>query len=1576
MTPPHSKAIFSSILLGSESLLIQCGEILRQGGHPIRAVVSRNPQIVQWAEQHQIPALGPDGKLYGQLSNLEFDYLFSITHLSIIKDEILALAGKAAINFHDGPLPAYAGMYAPVWALLRGESEYGIAFHDMSQGVDEGPIYVDRRFPIEARDTSLALNTRCYEAAIDAFSQLVQLLESETASPTPQDRSRRSYFGRHDRPSHIGIFDWHASATEVDRQVRALDFGRYENPFGSAAILHQGRVCLVGSASVSDDAIDAAVSPGQIVERSDLALTVATGDGAVSLSDFTSLRGAEMTPAQAAAHLGVDPGDCFEAFEGTADGRLKDALQAAVRSESFWVRRLADLRPLQLPLFEPAGASDTDRESIQLDFEIPETFRTLDIRADGAAVACAFAAFLSRLCDQPTFDLAYSDEGLAQPHDEFGELFVPCVPLRVAIDRNQSAHDALERVGDAITKVQSHAAPLGDLPARYPKLAAMSDGSFAGFGSISVVLTEDLAHPAFVPSAAITLVAARNATRARITYDRSAISARDAQSLCDRFVLFMNNVAGASDQPIGKHSLIDESERMQLVDIWNASAVDFDRERCIHELIEAQATSTPGATALVCEDANIDYSELLNRSGRLANRLIAGGVGPDDLVAVHLERSIEMVVAVLAILRAGAAYVPLDPAYPQERLAHMLRDSKAKVVVSGGSLANALQVEGIQSISLSDDADQLAKQPTAVPKQNVDPSHLAYVIYTSGSTGLPKGVMLEHRNVTNFFAGMDERIPHDFAGTWLAVTSLSFDISVLELLWTLARGFKVVIQRDAHRETALQKSEPRAPWRPMDFGLAMWGSEPAPGEGAYDLMLECARFGDQNGFSSFHTPERHFASFGGSYPNPSVTSAAVAAITSNIKICSASCVVPLHHPVRVAEEWAVVDNLSGGRVEIAFASGWQPNDFVIKPENHSRAKDVMFESAELVRKLWRGESVEFENPMGEMIPTHTEPRPIQPELNSWITTAGNVETFEMAGSRGYNVLTHLLGQSLDETATKVAAYRRARKEAGLDPDTGRVTLMLHTHVGEDNDVVRERVRKPMKDYLASAVSLVMGYAWTFPAFARPGGPDSKPEDVDLSTLSAEEVDTILEFAFERYYETSGLFGTPEICADMVDRCRAADVNEICCLVDFGLSKHEVVSGLKYLNEVRHNASMTPDVKSSQVRDYTFAAQVERHAPTHLQCTPTMAQMLLMDPDTRAALGRVQHLMIGGEAFPPALAKDLHAAGVSNLTNMYGPTETTIWSSTANVEGTPDRISIGEPVANTTLYVMDRAQELLPTGFPGELVIGGEGVARGYFARPELTAERFVPNPFDDASDARLYRTGDLARRNPDGSIEILGRMDQQIKLRGHRIELGEIEARVAELPEVQESVVVARDVAGSPALVAYLVTRPDVPATSNRSKWLAKTLPEFMVPQVFVELASLPQTPNGKLDRNALPAPDNQRQSSNVPLAAPEGEVDAMLAEIWRNVLRLDEVGIDDNFFDLGGHSLLVVQAHRQLRDAWLETVSLTDLYRFPTIRKLAAFLTSKSSGEAEAEAGKSRGEQRRKAMGRRRRRSPGRTGS
>ena len=339
----------------------------------------------------------------------------------------------------------------------------------------------------------------------------------------------------------------------------------------------------------------------------------------------------------------------------------------------------------------------------------------------------------------------------------------------------------------------------------------------------------------------------------------------------------------------------------------------------------------------------------------------------------------------------------------------------------------------------------------------------------------------------------------------------------------------------------------------LSFGLYFFSDDGSKDSAdKYHLVLESAKFADQNGFSAVWTPERHFQDFGGLYPNPSVLSAALAMITERVQIRAGSIALPLHHPVRVAEEWSVVDNLSNGRVAISFASGWHPDDFIFAPTVYEDRKEVMFHHIELIQKLWGGETFMMPGVDGREVPVRLLPKPLQRRLPIWITSAGSPETWIRAGEIGANILAALIGYSLEDLAERIRSYREARARCGYDPQTGVISIMVHTFVGQSNSAVKEQVRAPFTHYLHSYF-----------------------KQYDNVRVNTEEVtkadrDAIMIAAFEHYFETNTLMGTPAKCSGLIEQLLAAGVDDVACLVDFGVEADAVLGGLQYLNELREH----------------------------------------------------------------------------------------------------------------------------------------------------------------------------------------------------------------------------------------------------------------------------------------------------------------------------------------------------------------------------------------------------------------------
>ena len=637
-------------------------------------------------------------------------------------------------------------------------------------------------------------------------------------------------------------------------------------------------------------------------------------------------------------------------------------------------------------------------------------------------------------------------------------------------------------------------------------------------------------------------------------YDAGVFEPPTIHRLLGHYRTLLEAIVAAPDTRISEIPILADAERNQLLFELNGTAVDFpEKERALHELFERQVERAPDSVAAESEGHTLTYRQLNSRANQLAHFLRKQGAGPDVLVGVSMERSLEMVVALLAVLKAGAAYVPLDPTYPADRLAFMVEDSGLKVLLTQESLRPLWSGSRAQPVLLDRDWSVIATEPEENQAVPVRPDHLAYVIYTSGSTGRPKGVQIPHRAVVNFVLSMQSKPGFSAADNLLAVTTISFDIAGLEIHVPLSVGARIVL---------------------------------------------------------------------------------------------------------------------------------------------------------------------------------------------------------------------------------------ASRQSAMD---GKILARL----------------------------------------------------------------------------------------------------------------------------------------------------IDAHRITVLQATPVTWRLLLESgwqgkSDLKA--------LCGGEAFPRDLA-DALLTRCASVWNMYGPTETTIWSTCDRVRPSKGPVLIGQPIANTQTYILDSSLQVVPMGVVGELYIGGDGLARGYWNRPELTAERFVAHPF--LLGDRLYRTGDLARVLTTGQIECLGRVDHQVKIRGFRIELGEIESAIADFPGIRQTVVVAReDVPGDKRLVAYVVaTEPEKFHGGELREWLKQRLPPYMIPAAVAALPALPLTNNGKIDRKSLPTPEQASAAASGQFAAPRTQTEKAMATIWEQVLGIEKVGIHDNFFDLGGHSLMAVNLFAQITQSFGSTLSLNTLFETPTVEDLARFI-------------------------------------
>lgn len=1000
--------------------------------------------------------------------------------------------------------------------------------------------------------------------------------------------------------------------------------------------------------------------------------------------------------------------------------------------------------------------------------------------------------------------------------------------------------------------------------------------------------------------------------QASIEYNSDIFSPATANQLLLHLEGILTAIGEVPQHPISRLHYMHDAETHQILNIFNNTTHEIPAGTTIVSKFEEQVKQTPDRIAVVREDRELTYAELDQEATRFSTYLRQHYlIKANDLIGIRLERSEWVIICIMAILKAGAGYVPIDPQYPAERIKYIIEDSGCKVVADDHIIHNYKQQKelGIQQ---------------AV---EVMPDQIAYCIYTSGTTGNPKGCLLTHANVVNFFAGMTSTFDKN-PGTLLALTNYTFDISVLELLWTLTLGYKVIIQGDVRDIITIEQ----VPVKKLDFSLFYFGNaDNSNAEDKYHLLLEGAKYADNNGYKAVWTPERHFHEFGGLYPSPALMGAALAVLTKNIAIRAGSVVLPLHHPLRVAEEWSVIDNLSGGRVGIACASGWHAGDFVLSPGEYSNRHENMYKMIDTVQRLWKGEQLEFPDGNNVMKKTKVFPSPRQKELPVWLTSANSIQTFIAAGKAGLGVLTHLLGETIEGLTVKIAAYRKAFNENGHDSSKAKVALMLHTYIGDDIETTYEKARQPFTNYLRTSVSLMKTFAADFDV------------DIESEQFSEEDMQSLLDHAFNRYVATASLIGTRTTSMEMLKKLSVAGVDEIACLIDFGVAFEDTMKGLENITRLKddYHKLTTKTVKG----DYSVHTQLKKHQVTHLQATPSMASLLQADKD---AMGSLEKILLGGERLPLSLVQHLHHnLPAVEIFNMYGPTETTIWSACTLVDREEESISIGRPIANTHFYILDANQQLLPIGAAGEIYIGGKGVASHYINKPELTAKHFIPDPF--LPGGRVYRTGDFGRWLHDGRIEYIGRKDDQVKINGHRIELGEIETALAHIENISAAVVMAKQVHhDEKELVAYLVTdsEPDIAAIKAA---LQQKLPGYMVPGYYMQLKQLPLTPNGKVDRIKLPEYQQHRVVVLEPIAA-TNEVEQKLIDIWSELLGCSNIGIHDNFFDLGGNSIKIVRMVMIINKIFDRKLSVAMAFRFTTIATLSGYLMEENMNTGESE--------------------------
>ncbi|RJS17716.1 non-ribosomal peptide synthetase [Corallococcus sp. H22C18031201] len=737
--------------------------------------------------------------------------------------------------------------------------------------------------------------------------------------------------------------------------------------------------------------------------------------------------------------------------------------------------------------------------------------------------------------------------------------------------------------------------------------------------------------------------------------------------------------------------------------------------------LSARARRSPESVALSSGAVQVTWRELSERARRVSARLMDEGVRDGVPVAVRLEPGVEAVVTQWGILGAGGACLPVS-AGDLAVLASLLPDTGPRVLV----VARAGEVTappGVCVVAL-DSVGALAAE--AFREAAAD--GLAFIVPAPESLGGRGRVTLTHRNVAHLLDGLEARNVGREGDVWLAARGPAEEVSGLELLGALARGLRAVLppERLAARFAVLGASEKAH--RPIDFSLSYFANdEDSLGEHKYEQLLEGARFADTHGFSAIWTPERRFHSFGGLYPAPSVVGGALAMLTRNLRIRAGSVVLPLHDPIEVAEQWSVVDNLSNGRVGVSLATGWHANDFSLSPGTFARRKEVLRERLDELRRLWRGGTVRRRNGAGHEVELALRPKPKQAELPVWLTAAGNPETFRQAGAVGAGILTNVigLGSQLEELRAKVALYREAWRQEGHGPGRGHVTLMLHTFLGRDAAEVRAAVREPLMSYFRSSVDIFGNLV------------ASQGLQVDVRGLTPQDMEALLVQGFEHYLEDGGLLGTVDDGARIVESLRSMDVDEVACLVDFGVPLEPTMDSLRLLDTLRQRMQAPPVAEARALTEVgselgELLAWIRAEGVTVLRCTPSQARALAELPGAEDSLAGVRGLLLAGEA-GPADGPAIQARGFRGLTASVH--QASSWG--LGVEGFAARPR-----------VLDAKGRVVPVGVVGALAVGGPSLPHGFWKDADSTRARFV-----EVDGETVFLTGKRARWGRDGALE-------------------------------------------------------------------------------------------------------------------------------------------------------------------------------------------------------------------------------
>lgn len=774
---------FSCCMIGEDSLLIQCAEILLAKGHTLSCIISSTPQITRWAEEHDILCSGYMGTLETIAKASRFEYLFSIANSHILSKNIIGLPSKYAINWHNSPLPRFAGIHATSWAILNDEKIHGVTWHLINEVIDAGAILKQVTFPIDKTETALSLNLKCYEYGIQTFTELIEELSSGKAILTEQDLSKRSYYSLNRKAPQHGVLDWNKSAEEIDRLYRALTFGNYSNPLGLPKILIGENAYIVQELRLLETSSPA--SPGTIVVITDKELEITTTTQNISIrmlktqgGDFYSIdeliQRYDLTVGQ---QLPVPEHNFFEQLENSASHFFK--------TESYWANQLAQIVPGNAPLSIHTKAVMVAKAK---KIRISKVPHLMPSNNSMVTLLTTLLIYLYRLNLSKDFTLQMKYPGLSQRAD-FKPFFSTEVPFSVQFLETATFNTAREQVRAQFELLKSKKSYSADIWQRYPELQNVEDSTL-----MTLEIVDDI--KSYEPgSAPFSIIMTADGTSFGIFANEEMLSrlhlAYLLKNMPEHILTLLQNIQLNENILITGLSILTKEEQQKIFVEWNNTKSPFP-EKTVHQLFEEQVMRTPNQIAVLFEDKTLTFRELNQKANQLARYLKKHDILPETPIALCTKRSLEMVIGILAILKAGAAYVPIEPDCPAPRLDWMLKDCAAPILLLNDPTLKQQFSDYKGKIIEFSHPDISSQAKTNFPHIS-NLNHLVYVLYTSGTTGNPKGVAIEHRSLLNHMNWMAKNYDFSQEDIFLQKTPFSFDASVWEFFAPLIVGGKLII---------------------------------------------------------------------------------------------------------------------------------------------------------------------------------------------------------------------------------------------------------------------------------------------------------------------------------------------------------------------------------------------------------------------------------------------------------------------------------------------------------------------------------------------------------------------------------------------------------------------------------------------------------------------------------------------------------------------------------------------------------------------------------------------------------------